>query len=145
MKKQLLLTTAVIIGFSFAASSFAMTTYGPTKEGDTVWKLAHHYHIKGVRVNQLASAIEALNQSSFAHNGSLKLGKTLSIPTTKAEVVANTTASKASASSKAAKVTSAPAAATPATSATPTTSEASVTTEPTINETAATQGTRAES
>ncbi len=88
MKKQLLMTAAAVIGLSFAASGFAMTTYA-TKEGDGLWKVCKHQHPQGTTIDQCVAAVHNLNPKAFAHNGALKANQTLKVPTTKAEVMAN--------------------------------------------------------
>ncbi len=72
-----------------ASTSFAMTSYGPTKKGDTTWRVAKHFRVKDVSMDDLINAIQSLNPSAFGgpNNVTLALGQTLKIPTTKQEVM----------------------------------------------------------
>ncbi len=67
-----------------------MTTYGPTKSGDTLWRIANKHRIAGVNTNTLINAIERLNPQAFrgANHSILKIGTTLKIPNSAAALKA---------------------------------------------------------
>ena len=77
-----------LFGILLCTSANAMTTYGPTKRGDTTWQLAKRFHIKGVSMTDMMSAIQQLNSDAFGgpNGATLSIGQTLQIPTTKLEV-----------------------------------------------------------
>lgn len=91
--KSKIIVGSIALAMSVSAA-FGMTSY-TTKSGDTLWKIGHSHHVRGISHAKMVDAIQNLNPNAFA-SGSLKSGVSLKIPTTKAEVTQNLNSAKTS-------------------------------------------------